>query len=68
MKKEKVEQVFDVLLSSVFPERVPDKLGWRIAELVRDGKLYTRKGAKLVVKAASLCEPSKTKEILGRRR
>ena len=66
--KDKVEQLFDILLSSVYPELVPDKLGWDIANAVKEKKIYTREGAKLIIKAASLCEPEKTKDILGKKK
>jgi len=67
-KRKKLDEVFDILLSSVNPERVPDKIGWELAYLAKEDKLYSRKGMLLLIKAASLCEPEKMRKIKEERR
>ena len=61
--KENTEALLDILLSSVNPEKVDDSLGWKIAENIKDGKLFTRNVTRLLRKAVILCEPDKLRRI-----
>ncbi|HIQ29172.1 MAG TPA: hypothetical protein EYH45_01260 [Candidatus Caldiarchaeum subterraneum] len=61
--KEYTEALLDILLSSVNPERVDDDLGWKIAENIKDGRLFTHHVRSLLHKAVILCEPDKLRRI-----
>ena len=58
-----MEFLLDALLSSVNPEKVDDYLGWKIAALVKAGRIYTREGRRLLFKAVEACEPEKARDI-----
>ncbi len=67
MRRQKAEEdaefLLDILLSSVNPEKVDDNLGWKIAENIRDEKLFTSEIKKLLYRAAKQCEPEKLRRI-----
>ena len=62
--KRDAEFLLDVLLSSVNPEKVDDRLGWRLAELAKADKLSTREGLDLLLRAVKACEPEKLRDVV----
>jgi len=61
-----MEELLDVLLSSVNLEMVPDDLGWRINQAYRDGKLIEDEFLKELAYAVSIAEPAKFRRIIER--
>ncbi|MCS7109840.1 MAG: hypothetical protein NZ956_00015 [Candidatus Caldarchaeum sp.] len=59
-RREIVEQLFEVLMSSVNSNAVPPQLGWRVFEKFYSQEIYDDEGFRLLVKACRLCEPEKT--------
>ncbi|MEN2975186.1 MAG: hypothetical protein ABDH32_06390 [Candidatus Caldarchaeales archaeon] len=63
-KRKLVEELLDILISSVNLENVPDDVGWRIVEAYRSGRLYDHQTIRDLGYAVSLAEPSKLAKIL----
>ncbi|MCS7126502.1 MAG: hypothetical protein NZ929_06310 [Aigarchaeota archaeon] len=63
-KKKLVEDLLDILLSSVNLENVPDEVGWRITEAYREGKMHDLQIFRELAYAISIAEPSKFTKIL----
>ncbi|MEM0441454.1 MAG: hypothetical protein QXF45_05980 [Candidatus Caldarchaeum sp.] len=63
-RKQQVEQLLEVLMSSVNSNSVPPMLGWLIFEAFMTNRLSRKRQFKLLVKACRLSEPDKTKRAL----
>lgn len=61
-----VEELIDVLLSSVNLETVPDDVGWKINEAYREGRLSREEFLGELAYAVSVAEPAKFQKILAK--
>lgn len=59
-----VEELLDILLSSVNLEMVPDDIGWRINEAYRKSKLSEDEFLRELAHAVSIAEPAKFRRIV----
>ncbi|MEM1583951.1 MAG: hypothetical protein QXF28_02060 [Nitrososphaerota archaeon] len=59
-----VEELLDILLSSVNLEMVPDDVGWKINKAYREGGFSRDELIGELVYAVSIAEPAKFKKIL----
>jgi|GEM_PF-749871 len=59
-----MEELLDILLSSVNLEMVPDYIGWRINQAYRDGKLVEDEFLEMLAHAVSIAEPAKFRRII----
>ncbi|MCL7402549.1 MAG: hypothetical protein LZ168_07185 [Thaumarchaeota archaeon] len=59
-----VEELLDILLSSVNLEMVPDDVGWRINQAYRGGKLTEEEILRELAYAVSIAEPAKFRRII----
>jgi len=61
-----MEELLDILLSSVNLEMVPDDVGWRVNQAYRDGKLIEDEFLRDLAYAVSIAEPAKFRRIVER--
>jgi len=61
-----MEELLDILLSSVNLEMVPDNVGWRVNQAYRDGKLIEDEFLRDLAYAVSIAEPAKFRRIVER--
>lgn len=61
-----VEELLDILLSSVNLEMVPDDVGWKINEAYRQGRVSRDELIRELAYAVSIAEPGKFNKILDR--
>lgn len=63
-RKQQIEQLLEILMSSVNSNSIPPQLGWLVFEAFMAGRLGGKKEFRLLVKACKLSEPEKTNRAL----
>ncbi|HDJ67027.1 MAG TPA: hypothetical protein ENF33_04895 [Nitrososphaeria archaeon] len=63
-RRKLIEDVLEIILSSPNADLISDEIGWRISSKFRSGDLYNLEGFKLLLEAASSCEPMKLERFL----
>lgn len=64
MASKRVEQLLEVLMSSVNLNAVPPDLGWKVFEKFLADELEDDDGFRVLLRACRKCEPEKTKSAL----
>ena len=57
-------KLLDILVASLYADRIPRAMGWRIADMYQTGELWGVEGFKLLKKACMMVEPDKTVMVL----
>ena len=63
-QSELIDEILEIILSSPNTDLIPDEVGWSISNKFRSRELYDLDGFKLLLEAASSCEPKKLEKIL----